>query len=257
MCSVWGDMTFCLQSLCLPIWIKFGAIDLEPKLVAFFSFHLILWVEKWAPNNCCRDLLPWWISHLCPHVKGGLGWTYDSKNCWRPFILWVTCSLLLMLKNGFHGGSLGNSLLNTTRALAELLGKQTLTTKALPSMGSQLNTSLANMYQNTQEDTTATHQNTWNGSMKMWKGDETYMIRAFCCRQWRSHTNSLYRLLTQEAFFLKHMLLVWRPDQWKPNSQYKQIFRIDLWRISPTSEALVPSVKCLWEITWGFLNYRT
>jgi hypothetical protein len=27
---------------------------------------------------------------------------------------------------------------------------------------------------------------------------------------------------------------------------------IDLWRISPASEAPVPSVKCLWEITWGF-----
>ena len=32
----------------------------------------------------------------------------------------------------------------------------------------------------------------------------------------------------------------------------KGVWWIDLWRISPASKALVPSLKCLWEITWCF-----
>lgn len=36
--------------------------------------------------------------------------TYISKNFCRPFILWITSSVFLRLKNGFQGGNLGNSL---------------------------------------------------------------------------------------------------------------------------------------------------
>lgn len=36
--------------------------------------------------------------------------THISKNSCRPFILWVTWSVFLRLKNGFQGGNLGISL---------------------------------------------------------------------------------------------------------------------------------------------------